>query len=498
MQHKIFQLIFKQGYTTFKKESNQATLYQLLLLNELLTLAKNTQFGKRHDFKEIQTIQDFKNNVPIQTYESLESDILKMMDGQKNVLWPGKIKMFAKSSGTSNAKSKYIPLSKISLQENHFKGGKNILNIFSFHFPKMNIFKAKNLSVAGSFDENEFKVGDLSALLLDNLPPWVQMQRLPSKKMALLKNWEEKIEKISEEIYQEDVASLSGVPSWNLILLQKALQKSNKKTLAEMWPNFQMFMHGGVNFKPYKNTFIELIGKKDFVFLETYNASEGFFAIQDQFDEEENGMLLLCNHAIFYEFLPLENLNLNKPKTLQLNEVELNKNYALLISTKSGLWRYKIGDTIQFVSINPYRIKITGRLKYFINIFGEELIEDNANKALTQVCKELACEIAEYTVAPIFPNEEGKGAHEWLIEFVIPPSDLDVFSHQLDLALKCLNSDYEAKRTENLILQMPVINVLIKGTFYNWMKSKNKLGAQHKVPRLQNHRMIAEEILNFV
>jgi len=497
MYQKLLQLIFKHGYAAFAQESKAACLHQNLLLKELIHLAKNTEFGKKYHFHQITDYTSFQKHVPIHTYEDLEADILKMKAGAKNILWPGKIAMFAKSSGTSNAKSKYIPLSKVSLQENHFKGGKNILHIYSYKFPDKNIFTAKNLSVSGSFEEDKsMQIGDLSAILVKNLPPWVQLKRLPSKRLALLSNWEEKIEKISNEIQEEDIASLSGVPSWNLILLQKTLQKSGKNKLQEIWPNFQLFMHGGVNFTPYKKSFRDIIGSQDFVFMETYNASEGFFAIQDNFDEEENGMLLLTNHAVFYEFLPLNDLNNKAAIPLQLNEVELGVNYALIITTKSGLWRYMIGDTIQFTSLNPFRIKITGRTKYFINIFGEELIEDNVNRALDTVCEKLDCVVAEYTVGPIFPNAKGQGAHEWIIEFIKKPEDMLFFTQLLDEELQRVNSDYEAKRTGDLALQFPCVHAVEKGTFYQWLKQKNKLGGQHKVPRLQNHRKVIDEILS--
>lgn len=499
MQAKLLQLIFKQSYKLIPKSRIQAIKRQDKLCMELVSEAKHTVFGSIFNFDKIESLKDFKNAIPIHDYELLEPYIAKMLKGQKDVLWPGRIKMFAKSSGTSNAKSKFIPLSKTSLIENHYRGGKHILSIFSVNFPSINLFENRNVSVAGTFETNKhgLKVGDLSSLLLDNLPYWVQLNRLPTKKNALLPSWEKKIKAISEEIVQEDVGSLSGVPSWNLILLQSVKELAKQTDLSAVWPNFKLYMHGGVNFHPYRKSFEKVFGK-DVVFLETYNASEGFFAIQDQFDLEENGMLLLCSHAVFYEFIPLENVNHSTPKTLQLEEVELNQDYALLISTKSGLWRYQIGDTIQFVSLDPFRIKITGRIKYFINVFGEELMEDNVNTALKKTCEQFDCVVEEFTIAPIFPNTAGLGAHQWLLEFAKEPADFEDFKEKIDAHLKQLNSDYEAKRTGNLTLQKPVMKSVPKGTFYHWLKHKNKLGSQHKVPRLQNNRKVIEEILALI
>lgn len=497
MQAKILRLIFKHSFRAMVRDSQTALKKQELMWREMITSAVNTEFGREHRFEDIENLRDFKRLIPIQNYESLEPMIAKMMNGQKDILWPGKIKLFAKSSGTSNAKSKFIPLSKISLADNHYKGGRNILSIYCHEFPNRNIFEAKNLSVAGSFSENQhdIKIGDLSSLLLANLPKWVQLNRLPSKRAALMLDWELKIEEISEEILKEDIASLSGVPSWNLILLQKVLKKSQCETLFELWPHFQLYMHGGVNFEPYKKSYTDIIGNPDLVFLETYNASEGFFAIQDTFREGQNGMLLLCNHAVFYEFLPIKLLGIEGVKTLQLDEVVIGENYALIITTKSGLWRYMIGDTLRFISLEPFRIVLTGRVKYFINVFGEELIEENANDAIKLTCAQLDCTIEEFTVGPIFPDASGRGGHEWLIEFKKAPKDLNEFAKVLDVELKKTNSDYEAKRSSDLALQLPVLKLVEKGTFFAWLKSKNKLGAQHKVPRLQNHRMLIEDLL---
>lgn len=493
----VLKFLFNLRYTFFNKSRKRALANQKKILKFIIKQGRNTSFGKSFNFDEVNEISTYQKYVPLHTYEKLEGYIEKMMKGDAKVLWPDSISMFAKSSGTSNAKSKYIPLSFPSLLHNHYKAGRDLLAIFTNSFPNKNLFLSANISVSGSYEINQkgIQIGDLSALLLDNLPPWVQNRRVPSKKLALQANWESKIDAIAKELLNDNPTSIAGVPSWNLILLQKVLAISNKKTLKELWPNFQVYFHGGVNFEPYKSNFQKLISSEEFVFMETYNASEGFFAIQDLFDEGENGMLLLCNHAVFYEFIELEAYLNGETRTCGLEKVLLNTNYVLLISTLSGLYRYVIGDTLRFISLDPFRIVLTGRVKYFINLFGEELIEDNANKALAATCKALDCSYSEYTIAPIFPDQFGKGGHEWLIEFERMPNNIKEFGVHLDANLKTLNSDYEAKRTGDLALQLPRIHTLKRGSFYLWLKQNNKLGNQHKVPRLQNHRGIAEGIL---
>lgn len=493
----ILKLIFNARYSLMDKSRVKALEAQKRILKSLIENGRKTSFGKEFKFDEINDLLSYQNRVPIHSYEKLEPYIEKALLGEHAVLWPDKISMFAKSSGTSNSKSKFIPLSSKSLMLNHYKAGRDLLAIFTNSFPKKNIFLSNNISVSGSFElgNSGIKIGDLSALLLDNLPTWVQNRRVPSKKLALQANWELKIDAIAEELLKDNPSSIAGVPSWNLILLQKVLSLSTKNTLIDLWPNFQVYFHGGVNFKPYKANFEKLIASKDFVFLETYNASEGFFAIQDCFDNNENGMLLLTDHGVYYECIELEKFVQGNMESCNLEKVELHINYALIISTYSGLFRYIIGDTIRFISLDPFRIVLTGRIKYFINLFGEELIEENANRALDLTCDALNCTYTEYTIAPIYPDESGKGGHEWLIEFEESPIDICDFRLKLDTNLKRLNSDYEAKRTGNLALQLPKITVLKKGSFYLWLKKNDKLGNQHKVPRLQSHRDIAESIL---
>lgn len=493
----FLKFIFKLRYSFIDKRRSSAIKAQERILKFLIESGEKTSFGKEYTFEKIDSFESFQNKVPIHTYEKLEAYIERILLAEQAVLWPDKISMFAKSSGTSNSKSKFIPLSSKSLKCNHYKAGRDLLAIFTNSFPEKNIFLTNNISVSGSFERRAsgIKIGDLSALLIDNLPKWVQNRRVPSKELALQTNWELKIDAVAEKLLGDNPSSIAGVPSWNLVLLQKVLSLSKSKNLKDLWPNFQVYFHGGVNFTPYKANFEKLISSKDFVFMETYNASEGFFAIQDCFDRKENGMLLLTNHGVYYEFIELEKLMQGSKATFNLEQVELNKNYALIISTYSGLFRYLIGDTIRFIDLDPFRIVLTGRVKYFINLFGEELIEENANRALELTCKALNCSYIEYTIAPIYPDEFGKGGHEWLIEFDIIPENLEDFRKNLDANLKELNSDYEAKRTADLALQMPDIKSLKKGSFYLWLKKNGKLGNQHKVPRLQSHREIADSIL---
>lgn len=470
------------------------------LLMDLIKIAKNTEWGKRYEFKSIKSYQDFKERVPLQDYESLQQDILRIKQGEQNILWPTEIKWFAKSSGTVTGKSKFIPISKESLIDCHYKGGKDLLAIYHHNHPESKLILGKTLVVGGSSEINSFGknsyYGDLSAIIMKNFPFWVEQRRVPDLSVALMAEWEDKIEKMAKLTAQEDVSNISGVPSWTLILLQKIIEITNAKNISEVWPNLELYMHGGVNFSPYKNQFDDLLERKSINYYENYNASEGFFGLQDQSQSDE--MLLMLDYGIFYEFIPMDEIENTTPKTICLEDVELNTNYAVVISTNTGLWRYQIGDTIKFTSINPYRIQVTGRTKHFINAFGEELIIDNAEKALKIACDKTNSKIKDYTVAPVYLKEGKSGKHQWLIEFDTQPESLDYFTEVLDNALKNLNSDYEAKRYHNLILDLPEIISLPKNTFYQWMKNNNKLGGQHKVPRLSNHRKIVDEVLKMV
>ena len=465
-------------------------------LKRLLNDAKDTEWGKKYDFKNIDSFEKFKNNVPLNDYDSLKPSIDRLRNGEKNILWHSDIKYFAKSSGTTNDKSKLIPVTQEALEHCHYKGGKDLLSIYCNNFPDTLVFDGKGLAVGGSRDASYYNTdifyGDLSAIIMKNLPLWAEFIRIPNLSIALLDNWEEKIDKMAMASITENVTNISGVPSWTLLLLKRILEITGKKDLTEVWPELELYIHGGVNFKPYKEQFRQLIPSDKMNYLETYNASEGFFGIQDTTDRDE--MLLMLDYGIFYEFLPLDELHNSHPKTLSLSEVELDVNYALVITTNAGLWRYLIGDTIKFTSLNPYRIKITGRTKNFINAFGEELIIDNAEKALDIACEKSGAVVNEYTVAPVYLNENKNGAHEWLIEFSKPPENFEYFSEMLDNALKSLNSDYEAKRYRSLLLKAPIIRQMPTNSFYNWMKKKNKLGGQHKIPRLSNDRIFITEI----
>ncbi|NOU46754.1 MAG: GH3 auxin-responsive promoter family protein [Bacteroidales bacterium] len=469
--------------------------------NRLIYMGKTTEWGKKYDFKSIKDVRQFNERVPISTYEDLKPYIDRLRNGEQNILWPEEIKWFAKSSGTTSSKSKFIPVSNSSLDECHFKGGKDMLSLYVHNHPETMIFDGKGLVMGGSHSISEvnnesYYDGDLSAIIIQNLPFWAQFMKTPNLSIALMDEWEEKIDLMARETMHHDVTSISGVPSWTMVLIKKVLELTGKENLCEVWPNLEVFFHGGVNFDPYRLQFKQLIPSPTMNYMETYNASEGFFGIQDQITSGD--LLLMLDYGIFYEFIPVENLNDQQPKVVQLDRVEINHSYALIISTNAGLWRYLIGDIVIFTSINPYRIKITGRTKNFINAFGEELIVDNAEKALAIACSKCQVNIVEYTAAPLYLSEKDSGAHEWLIEFETPPPNIDYFAETFDNALKSLNSDYEAKRYHNMILRPPVIRQMESGTFYKWLKINGKLGGQHKVPRLSNNRDIVEQILSAI
>ncbi|RZK49646.1 MAG: GH3 auxin-responsive promoter family protein [Pedobacter sp.] len=466
--------------------------------HSLVSSAENTEWGKKYDFKSILSVSQFKERVPIQTYDTLKPYIERMLNGEENILWPSEIKWFAKSSGTTNDRSKFIPVSEEALQECHFKGGKDMISIYCNNKPNTQIFTGKGLVLGGSHQINQYcndiRYGDLSAVLIKNLPSWAEYYRTPNMSIALMDNYEEKIIRMAEATIPENVTNMVGVPTWTIVLAKKVLEMTGKQNLLEVWPNLQLYFHGAVNFGPYRDQFKALIPNDNMYYLETYNASEGFFGIQDQSDSEE--LLLMLDYGIYYEFLPLENIHEENPKTLNLDQVELNKNYALIISTNAGLWRYMIGDTIQFTSLNPFRIKITGRTKHFINAFGEEVIIDNAERALAQACAETGAKVKDYTACPIYFKGEEAGGHEWIIEFEHPPHNLDKFIDVLDNTLREVNSDYDAKRFKDMALKRPVVHNAPENTFYNWLKKNGKLGGQHKVPRLANNREYVEDILS--
>jgi len=486
-----------------KKRKHQMELFlkypmdvQKELLFKLLYKAQYTEVGNKFEFSSIESYKEFTKKVPIQQYESIEPLIERARKGEQNIFWPTPIKWFAKSSGTTNAKSKFIPVSDEALEDCHFKAGKDMLCLYFNNNPDSQLFIGKGLRLGGSsdvYEDNNSYFGDLSAIIIENLPFWADYSSAPKQETALMSEWESKIEAIINETIEEDITSLVGVPSWMLVLLNKVLERTGKENILEVWPNLEVYFHGGVNFNPYREQFKKIIPKKEFKYYETYNASEGFFAIQDLNNSFD--LLLMLDYGIFYEFIPMNKFDGENSKAIPLSQVKLNVNYALVITTNGGLWRYLIGDTVKFTSLNPYRIRITGRTKHFINVFGEELIIENAENALKKACLKTKAEVSEYTVAPIFMNGNNSGGHEWLIEFRKKPECIDYFTEILDNALKAINSDYEAKRYNNLTLAMPKINIAEEGLFYNWLKQHGKLGGQHKVPRLSNSRKHLEELL---
>lgn len=466
------------------------------LLFSFLETAKDTQIGRLYDFASIKSYQEFSERIPVSTYEDYQNIIERSRQGEQNIYWPSPIRWFAKSSGTTNAKSKFIPVSTESLEDCHYAASKDLLCMYLNNNENSQLFTGKSLRLGGSkelYKENGTAFGDLSAILIDNMPFWAEFSSTPSSKVSLMSEWETKMQAIVDETINENVTSLAGVPSWMLVLLNNVLETTGKDNLLDIWPNLEAYFHGGVSFNPYIDQYKSILPNKDFKYYESYNASEGFFAIQDR--NYSNELLLMLDYGIFYEFIPMDTYGTINEKVIRLCEVETNKNYAVVITTNAGLWRYKIGDTVRFTSINPHRIKVTGRTKHHINVFGEELIIENAEVALKKVCKRTNAEIVDYTAAPIFMSGKEKGAHEWLIEFKTPPNDIDYFSELFDNALKSLNSDYEAKRYKNITLNKPTINVARRQLFHDWLKSNNKLGGQHKVPRLSNTRNYIEELL---
>lgn len=467
-------------------------------LIKLIDKSKQTEWGKKFDYATITSIEEFQARVPVQDYDDIKPFVERLREGEINLLWPGEIKWFAKSSGTTSDKSKFIPVSQEALDECHFQAGKDGIALYANRYPETEIFSGKTLVLGGSHNINNFSnqsyYGDLSAVLIQNLPFWAEFYRTPSLKTTLMDQWDEKIDKMTEEAIEVNVTTLAGVPSWMLVLAKNILKVTGKSTLKEVWPNLEVFTHGGVAFTPYRKEFEKIIGYDGMKYVETYNASEGFFAIQDS--EEDNSMLLMLDYGIFYEFIEPHQIAKPNAKVYTVNDVALETNYAMIISTNSGLWRYLIGDTVKFTSKTPHKIKITGRVKHFINAFGEELIIDNAEQALEHACKMTKAVIKEYTACPIYMEGDQKGAHEWLFEFIDEPDDIHHFMEALDNGLKAANSDYEAKRFKDMSLGFPKFHIMRDGTFYEWLKQKGKLGGQHKIPRLANQREYVDELLN--
>lgn len=467
------------------------------LLFNLLNKAKNTEVGRKYDFSTITNYREFANRIPITTYEENQAQIERARLGETNIFWPTPIKWFAKSSGTTDAKSKFIPISNESLIDCHFAAGKDLLCMYLNNNPDAQLFVGKNLRLGGSkqlYKENGTVYGDLSAIIIDNMPFWAEYSSTPSNEISLMGDWETKLQAIVDETIKENVTSLAGVPSWMLVLLNHVMETTGKHNLFEVWPNLEVYFHGGVNFNPYIDQYNKLLPRSDFRYYEIYNASEGFFALQDRNDNEE--LLLMLDYGIFYEFIPMDTYDTDSEKAIPLSEVKEGKNYAMVITTNAGLWRYKIGDTVRFTSTNPYRIMVTGRTKHHINVFGEELIVENADVALRKASQLTNSEIIDYTVAPIFMDGKEKGAHEWIIEFKKAPTDIKQFIVLLDEALQSVNSDYEAKRYNNTTLNILKLHIARENLFYDWMKLRGKLGGQNKVPRLSNSREYLEALID--
>jgi hypothetical protein len=478
---------------------NDPVRAQYVVWQDLLTAGQHTEFGRQFEFSNIQSLADFKKVVPIHEYDDLKPFIDRMMNGEENVLWNTPVLWFAKSSGTTSERSKFIPVSDESLKDNHYRASKDVMSFYYASHPDSDLLTGKMLVIGGSHQINqlneEVQYGDLSAVVLQNSPFWSNWMRTPDLSIALMDEWEQKIEALAQSTINENVTSMAGVPTWLIVLLKRILEITGKQTIKEVWPSLELYLHGGVSFVPYKEQFEKLIGAP-INYLEMYNASEGFFAAQDEIGAD--GMLLMCDHGIFYEFLPSDQFDSTEPQTVQLDEVELGKNYAPVITTNGGLWRYLIGDTVQFTSLKPFRIKVSGRIKHFINAFGEELIIDNADQAIKIACARTGASVKDYTAAPVYFSEGENGAHEWLIAFDNAPESLEQFTTELDAALRSINSDYDAKRHKNIALRLPLLQAVPSHTFEAWLQSKGKLGGQHKVPRLSNDRKFLEEIAAFI
>lgn len=471
---------------------------QLQEWNRLIEKGRFTDWGRAHSYNKISSIREYQEIVPTRSYEEIFPWIERAMRGEENVLWPGTTTSFSKSSGTTNDRSKYIPVTEVSLEECHYKGGKDLIALYLANREGTEVLDGKNLAMGGSLHKFQnypnIICGDISAVIMQNLPVWAQWMRTPGLEIALMDKWEEKIEKLVETTLQENITSISGVPTWMLVFLNRVLETTGKSNILEVWPNLEVFLHGAVSFTPYREVFKKLIPGSGMSYLETYNASEGFFGIQDELSREGE-MLLMLDYGIFYEFIPIEEAHEPFPRVFGLEEVEVGKNYALVITTNGGLWRYRLGDTIKFTSVNPFRIMVSGRTRHFINAFGEEVMIDNAEFALSHACSQTQSAVIDYTVAPSYMNAGAQGFHEWLIEFSVPPIDIALFSNLLDQSLRKVNADYDAKRYKDMALLQPKVHIAEPQTFYRWLKLKGKLGGQHKVPRLSNDREYLDPLL---
>ncbi len=493
----IARFYFHKRQKELERHGKEGVQMQAEVLKSLLERASDTEYGRDHIFNMTRSYEEFTHNVPVNTYEELKGDIDRMRHGEKDILWPGVVKWYAKSSGTTNDKSKFIPVSDEGLQNIHYQGGNDAVAMYLQNNPKSRLFDGKSLILGGSHSSNYnvdgSLVGDLSAILIENINPIVNLVRVPDKRTALISDFEVKRDKIAEICLHKNVTNISGVPSWMMSVLQRVMELSGKQHLEEVWPNLEVFFHGGIAFTPYRKAYEQLITSPNMHYMETYNASEGFFGLQN--DPEDKSMLLMLDYDVFYEFIPMDEFGKENPTVVPLEGVKVGINYAMLISTSCGLWRYLIGDTVRFTSRNPYKFVITGRTKHFINAFGEELIIDNAEKGLQYACKKHGAQVREYTAAPVFRDEHTIPHHQWVIEFSCPPDDVEAFADTLDAKLQELNSDYEAKRYKDINMVRLKIVVAEDGLFERWMRKRGKLGGQNKVPRLSNSREHIDELL---
>jgi GH3 auxin-responsive promoter len=496
----IMQFVLRKRMRRIRYFSEHPHEVQAALLSQFINTARQTEWGRIHDFNHIKSTADFARHVPIQDYETLKPYISRMMHGERDILWPGVVNWYSKSSGTTNDKSKFIPVTIRNLKTCHLKGAWDTSALIYKANPNSQAFAGKMLMMGGSYEaftpHPQTRFGDVSAIMIQHLPSVGNYIYAPSMDIAMMPNFEQKIERMAAALIHEDMRSIGGVPTWTVVLLKRILEMTGKSNILEVWPNLEVYIHGGVSFEPYKETFKELIPKDDFTYWEIYNASEGFFSTQCNFKADD--MLLLLQNGVYYEFLPECEWYSKKPIAIPLSEVEVGKNYAPVITTNAGLWRYVPGDTVMFTSINPYKIKVTGRTKQFVNAFGEEVMVANTDKALAEACEKVGARVNEYTVAPIYFKNKKKGGHEWLIEFEREPPDLEAFNTLLDTNLQKINSDYEAKRFKNMAMERLHMRLVPRGTFHNWLKAKGKYGGQSKVPRLANHRQYVEEIIHFI
>lgn len=495
----LFSFLIKKRLQQIQLFKDDPRLAQLEVFHKLLLSARYTDWGRKYGYESIADVNEFRRRVPLQDYNDVKPFVDRLRKGEQNLLWPTDIKWFAKSSGTTSDRSKFIPVSREALEECHYMGGKDLIALHYEQFPESKLYQGMSLVVGGSSTieqlRNDAYSGDLSAIIIRNLPIWVEVRRTPVIETALMDNWEEKIEKMARETMREDVRCIAGVPSWTLVLLKRVLELTGKRNILEVWPGLELFMHGGVSFRPYRAQFEALIPSPTMNYLESYNASEGHFGVQDRHRADD--MLLMLDYGIFYEFMPLDQIGKADPQTLLLQEVEAGEQYVLVISTNGGLWRYMPGDTVRFTNVKPYRIQVSGRTRSFINAFGEELIVDNADRGIEAACAATGAVVNEYTAGPVYMDASAKGRHEWVVEFAAAPDLLECFIATLDATLRSLNSDYDAKRKGDMALLSPMLHPVPSGTFHAWMKQRGKLGGQNKVPRLSNDRSYLDELLQF-